>query len=307
MRNPDNNRNGVLGNDNKPELNKYLSDKYIIDICCGSHHSLALTDSGEVYAWGRNYDGQVGNGRGGKYKYQLKPVKGNGFNGEKVTMISCGSRHSMALTSSGRVFSWGCNKCGQLGINNINNMDVPCFVTLRYKTPIKKISCGEEHSLLLSSYGEIYWFGNNGIEELITPIKLIHTNIFIDIASNPFHKISFAHSINGIYYAWGKCQEEVIKEPKMKIFKSFNDVFAYYLQITHKTFESNSSSSKEFIPNGKYKKEFLESSEIGSGSYGKVFKVENNLTHEISAIKKIPVIDENKSFKELITSFIISE
>ncbi len=41
-------------------LYKYLSDKQIIDICCGRYHSLVLTNSGEVYSWGRNEDGQIG-------------------------------------------------------------------------------------------------------------------------------------------------------------------------------------------------------------------------------------------------------
>ncbi len=52
---------GVLGNENidhnnvnKPELNEYLSDEQVIDICCGEYHTLVLTNSGEVYAWGEN-------------------------------------------------------------------------------------------------------------------------------------------------------------------------------------------------------------------------------------------------------------
>jgi E3 ubiquitin-protein ligase HERC4 len=59
----------VLGNGNndrliyRPQLNQYLSDKQIIDICCGESHSLALTNSGEVYAWGDNELGQIGNGK----------------------------------------------------------------------------------------------------------------------------------------------------------------------------------------------------------------------------------------------------
>ncbi len=58
---------GVLGNGRndcinyRPELNEYLSDKYIIDICCGHWHSLVLTNNGEVYAWGANEFGQIGN------------------------------------------------------------------------------------------------------------------------------------------------------------------------------------------------------------------------------------------------------
>ncbi len=58
---------GVLGNGKnewktyEPELNQYLSDKNIIDISCGSYPSLVLSNSGELYAWGWNNCGQIGN------------------------------------------------------------------------------------------------------------------------------------------------------------------------------------------------------------------------------------------------------
>ncbi len=48
--------------ENKPELNQLLSDLNIIVIKCGAFHSLALTQSGEVYAWGANNWGQIGCG-----------------------------------------------------------------------------------------------------------------------------------------------------------------------------------------------------------------------------------------------------
>jgi alpha-tubulin suppressor-like RCC1 family protein len=102
----------------KPQLNQYLNDKQIIDICFGSGHSLVLTNNGEVYAWGLNSDQQVWDKR---YSNQMIPIKVNGFNDEKVIMISCGYCHSMALTESGRVFSWGDNSDGQLSHNNIND------------------------------------------------------------------------------------------------------------------------------------------------------------------------------------------
>jgi alpha-tubulin suppressor-like RCC1 family protein len=66
------NGDGVLGNGKedkeiyKPELNRYLSDKNVIDICCGERHTLVLTNCGEVYAWGYNFDGQIGNGMSGR-------------------------------------------------------------------------------------------------------------------------------------------------------------------------------------------------------------------------------------------------
>jgi alpha-tubulin suppressor-like RCC1 family protein len=71
----------------KPELNEYLSDKQIIDICCGACHSLVLTNNGELYAWGHNEKGQIGNGCNDN---QLIPIKLNDFNEEKVIQISFG-------------------------------------------------------------------------------------------------------------------------------------------------------------------------------------------------------------------------
>jgi alpha-tubulin suppressor-like RCC1 family protein len=100
---------GILGNGrndlviSKPELNQYLNGKHIIDICCGAGHSLVLTIDDDVYAWGRNDDGQIGNGKSGGY--QLMPYHVKGFDGQKVKAISCGFYHSMALTETGNVFS----------------------------------------------------------------------------------------------------------------------------------------------------------------------------------------------------------
>jgi alpha-tubulin suppressor-like RCC1 family protein len=84
----------------------------------------------------------------------------NGFYNEKVVMISCGGYHSMALTKSGFVFSWGYNCDGQLGHNDADECDIPSVITRRDKImgkyakinkTITKISCGLFHSLLLSS------------------------------------------------------------------------------------------------------------------------------------------------------------
>jgi alpha-tubulin suppressor-like RCC1 family protein len=97
------NERGLLGNGSedksypKPILNQYLNNEFVIDISCGYCHSLVLTNCGEVYAWGSNYGGQIGNGCALNCN-QLIPIKVKGFNNERVVMISCGANHSMALT-----------------------------------------------------------------------------------------------------------------------------------------------------------------------------------------------------------------
>jgi len=64
-------------------LNQYLNDKIIIDIYCGVEHSLVLTNDGDVYAWGRNNYGQIGNGEIGRFEYQSMPYHVKGFDGQK--------------------------------------------------------------------------------------------------------------------------------------------------------------------------------------------------------------------------------
>jgi alpha-tubulin suppressor-like RCC1 family protein len=242
---------GLLGNgseDNnyqKPKLNPYLDNEFVVDISCGAYHSLVLTNSGEVYAWGNNESGQIGNCCNEK---QLKPIKVNGFNNERVVMISCGSSHSLALTECGHVYSWGRNKFGQLGIGTTSDSNEPKFVTITDEyycdVFIEKISCGSAHNLLLSIDGYIYAFGRNASGELgnkkerneLKPIKIDNENNFIDILSHRSSKFysSTALSIKGIYYIWGKLNEEIIRTPKPTKFESFFDIYANYIKINLK-------------------------------------------------------------------------
>ena len=120
-------------------------------------HTIVLNNKNELFGFGCNVDGQIGCGNNSD---QLIPIKIMGFNNEKIVGISCGGAHTLALTESGNVFSWGWNSLGQLGINNKTNQNIPIKVNLSNGVIIKSISCGYEHSLLLSTDGEIYAFGS---------------------------------------------------------------------------------------------------------------------------------------------------
>jgi len=141
----------------------------------------------------------------------------------------------MALADNGSVYSWGDNYYGQLGLKIENNNNYkPKLIQL--ETKIKKISCGRHHSLLLSYEGNIYVFGWNHYRQLgvITeekkqwiPIKMNHSEKFIDIASHYQYHISAALSDKGLYYFWGECGEKgIISSPKETQFKSFEEIFA---------------------------------------------------------------------------------
>ncbi len=319
---------GVLGNGREdknvyePEINKHLSDKHIVDICCGQWHSLALTDFGEVYTWGLNINVQFGN-ISGKDRFVI-PRKVIGFDGKKVIMISCGYKHSMALTECGHVFSWGYNKSGQLG--HISNK--PSFVKLGTDVLIKNISCGYEHSLMLSRDGDIYVFGDNTNGQLgiktryeiqLLPLKLSYNSEkFEDIASHYYNEISSGHDISiakttdGIYYIWGECNGEIIKEPKHTEFKSFYEILAHFGQITYQTIHRLNETILS-TKDKKFEMNFDEINFVSSGSFSVVYKATHKNSKQTYAIKKIPfsedqidqICNESKMISNLNHKYVV--
>jgi len=71
------NNSGQLGLGNKINYEtiqkiEFFNNKNIIDINSGWYHSLAINKKFEVYSWGKNEEGQLGNGN---YTTQLTPIK----------------------------------------------------------------------------------------------------------------------------------------------------------------------------------------------------------------------------------------
>jgi len=145
----------------------------IVQIAAGGYHSLALTSSGQVFAFGLNQNGQLGNAtHAGTTEPNPKPalVTFPGISGQ-VTQIAAGDRHSLALTSSGQLYAFGDNGFGQLGIpanaGNETANPVPTLVTLPVASgQVVQIAAGGEHSLALTSSGRLYAFGENLYGEL---------------------------------------------------------------------------------------------------------------------------------------------
>jgi serine/threonine protein kinase len=259
-------------------MKEYISEEKIIDICYGFRHSNLLTQSGKVYEYlMKNYKRENSE----KYIYfELKSFKSYNFENEKIVMISCGFRHSLALTVSGRVFGWGSNGLGQLGVD-VRRSSEPIIIELN-DLKIKKISCGHRHSLLLSCDGDIYAFGwnrygevgNGKYEEQRFPIKLELNNKFKDIASHPYYAISMSQSIDGIYYVWGRFEDKDVLSPQSTKYESFEDILrANDIIDKIKTFERLIEFKDSFVKNGFYSKNFEQIKKLGFGSFGSVFKV----------------------------------
>jgi hypothetical protein len=304
-------------------MKEYISEEKIIDMCCGFEHSILLTQSGKVYEYIVDIKERENSE---KYIYfKLKSFKNYSFESEKIVMISCGFGHSLALTESGRVFGWGSNGLGQLGVA-VEDSSEPIIIELN-DLKIKKISCGFRHNLLLTHDGDIYAFGwnycgevgNGTKEEQRFPIKLELNNKFIDIASHSDFQISMSQSIDGIYYVWGKFENKKVLSPQSTKYESFDDILISNNFIDNiRTFEKLIEFKDSFIKNGFYSKNFKELKELGFGSFGSVFKVKRREDSdyynyyrrkgtEYLAIKRIEFtsIDKNEIIREYLNYKII--
>ena len=125
-------------------------------VSAGSNHSLALTSTGAVYAWGFNGNGRLGDGT---TTQRDSPVPVGLPAGVTATAVSAGLSHSLAPTSTGAVYAWGFNGNGQLGDGTTAQRTDPVLVGLPVGVTATAVSAGGSHSLALTSTGAVVRVG----------------------------------------------------------------------------------------------------------------------------------------------------
>ncbi|NIL44150.1 cell wall anchor protein [Salinispora arenicola] len=155
--------NGTITGSSTP-VDVYLpAGTTITAVTAGGLHSLALTSTGAVLAWGRNFSGQLGNG---DTTNRSTPVDVDLPAGTTITAIAAGAFHSLALTSAGTVLAWGENLHGQLGNGGTTNMSTPVGVSLPAGVTITAVAAGAFHSLAVTSTGAVLAWGDNSNGQL---------------------------------------------------------------------------------------------------------------------------------------------
>ncbi len=101
---------------------------FVISIAAGEKHSMALLSDGRVYAWGENFDGQLGNG---SPLLSRTPVRVNGSWTGRIVNIGAGRKHSLALDEAGNVWAWGANDRMQLGDGTVAPRSLPVQVQMQ--------------------------------------------------------------------------------------------------------------------------------------------------------------------------------
>ncbi|XP_071734240.1 ultraviolet-B receptor UVR8 [Rutidosis leptorrhynchoides] len=126
-----------------------------ISIASGLGHSLAIcqippAEGGGsiagIFSWGWGQNSQLG--RDGPTNI---PLLVDGLLGENPVSVSGGRVHSIALTSNGEVFTWGCGRNGRLGLCSSVDEPEPMLIEFSEQTNVLQVASGFDHNLLLTS------------------------------------------------------------------------------------------------------------------------------------------------------------
>lgn len=164
----------------------------VIAIAAGEAHSLALKSDGTVWAWGKNTYGQLGNGANNASSNIPVQVR----NVSQIKAIAAGYSHSMALSTTGVLWTWGSNEFGQLGDGTtVANRNTPIRVfTL---TSVVNIGAGANHSLATQMIGNVWAWGLNSSGQLGDGTKINRNRPVQTIGSSETGGLNNIKSVSG--------------------------------------------------------------------------------------------------------------
>jgi len=210
---------GELGDSNNTDTSSYgpvstvTGFTGIIAVAAGGVTSLALDSAGHVWAWGGNGNGQLGNGTTTNSNFPVEVV--TSFGGSplsNIVAIASGHDFSMALDSTGHVWTWGINSVGTLGNGTNTDSSVPVEVTISpgvYLSGIVAISGGDAQAVALDNSGHVWTWGSDYDDQLGDGISM-NSNVPIEvpdfdgitaIASGANYSLALKN--DGTVWAWG--------------------------------------------------------------------------------------------------------
>ena len=144
------------------KLQSFGTHRVVIVVAAGLAHTVAVTEDGELWAWGRGGDALLALG---DLVDHLTPVLVGGadvFGGSSVLMAACGDVHTLALTVHGAVYSWGCGEHGILGHGDCHHRLLPTCIAphlFEQSDKVVTVSACETHSAAVTQDGRIFTWG----------------------------------------------------------------------------------------------------------------------------------------------------
>jgi len=173
-----------------------------VSLSAGGGHACAVHRSGEVFCWGANGRGQLGDGTTAE---SLTPVLVSGL--DDAVSVSAGSEHTCAVRASGSAVCWGRNDEGQLGGGGRVDSSIP--VAVSGLSSVAEVGAGEVHSCARLESGALRCWGSNDSGQIgdstaadrPTPAVVDDITDAVDLSVGHLH--SCAARASGAVFCWG--------------------------------------------------------------------------------------------------------
>ncbi|GMJ11277.1 hypothetical protein like AT3G03790 [Hibiscus trionum] len=168
-----------------------LGTRRVKAIAAAKHHTVVATEAGEVFTWGSNREGQLGYT---SVDTQPTPRRVSSLK-SRIVAVAAANKHTAVVSDSGEVFTWGCNREGQLGYGTSNSASnyTPRIVEYLKGKAFKGIATAKYHIIVLGADGEVYTWGHR----LVTPRRVVITRNLKKSGSTPmkFHRKERLHVV----------------------------------------------------------------------------------------------------------------
>ena len=184
----------------------------VLEVAAGAMHSLALVSGGEVYSFGRNTHGQLG--RGAPEATGSLPAVVGGLVERRVRAlrVAAGAYFSLVVSEDGRLFAFGSNAYGELGVEGGGNQHTPVEAATPAGVRLQAAHGGRAHTLGLTRRGCVCAAGRNVHGQLglgqeveaayvLTAVEALRGEHVVQLACGNNH--SLAVTLDGRVLAWG--------------------------------------------------------------------------------------------------------
>lgn len=160
----------------------------VVDVSVGEYHTCAVDEVGGVYCWGRNANGQIGDG--GTADRPEPHRVGDLAHGR---VVAAGDKHTCVLLVDGGVSCWGENSSGELGDGSTDTRPTPGRV--EGLDDVISLAVGGAHTCAVVADGRVYCWGRNEFSQLgdgtdddmRTPVEVADVSDAVAVTAGAHH------------------------------------------------------------------------------------------------------------------------
>ncbi len=209
-------------------------------VAAGDSTACGVTVQQQLYCWGDDTFGQIGNGNGGGGATPRLATVGS----ERFTSVTVGSAHACALNLNGNAYCWGQDSLGQLGNSRLVNSTTPIPVAgpgavgsaaLRFSS----ISAGGFHTCGITVGGALWCWGDNAVgavgDSAVTgiadaPVQTLSNERFVQVSAGRRHTCALTEQ--GAVYCWGSNASRQLANPTVAFLRVPTPVRGGYTGVT---------------------------------------------------------------------------